>query len=1379
MATTKDQNATLNILPITIKDKIPIPKKGHSVVRSRWIDPDRSVGNGYPGHKPEGWRETVAENIERPPSDDTNGTNLITAEVVEGVVVEEVVEGEIEEILFDLSAELSGIKSLDEIGMIGTGSSPKEMDVGIDGQLLLGCLSTRGIVGDQIKSYENFVFRQIPIIIKQRTISLNDGTHVAFTNSHVVLPYLPGFTGGPRVLFPQTARQRGLTYSFDLKVDIERRRDKTGEVVMVGNSPQVVRGIDVGSIPVMLGSSLDNLQTHKILKDDLLKLGECPHDPRGYFIVSGAERVVMIQERLRPNRILMYDGKYGKVCRMTCLTSKGSTIAKLFMKGKDQGIRLNLQIFKGDRGDISVIQAFQILGISKIQDVLDYILKFVKDEWKGKVLMALQGSVIAASEIENPFQDAYKMSIYTRPTAKNKRGRKKKVPKLLTNKNEIINEVYSELVKALFTQIDMRQAINKEEQKRLIESKTILLAVMTARYAEFISGLRKPTDRYNWINKRLITAGRLMEQLFRRLWDGLINDVENGLAGQGKRTLEAIKQKIKPSTVTDSMESSFIPNKWGPINMTKDKNVVDALDREESVLSVFDQLLRINTPTNRKSNQTKARSVRPSQLGYIDVVATPSGDACGLVKNKSIGCWISVQGNSIPVWKYLSDEISTDSSPETPNLCILNGMPLGWCNGENLRAKMVLRRRSMDISFDTALVCEDNMLHVYTDGSRPTRPFLIVGEDGIPLIESRNFLNRNFHELIIGGIVEYLDVWEALRHCTIACSLDKLNTEREMKAKYLNLKKQIPILRKKITDQLGTISKPNLPQEEIELILKNGDLENSPQSNHRWFSLTRRKMKLDEIWEESERDYHRLTRKRPYTHVEIDPNIALGVAASVIPFLGCNPGPRNNFQTNMGRQSLGITTSNPACRYPTTGKSLAYPAPALVSTQMQEIFGLDKLPAGMNIILGIRTHPNNEEDAIVIKKEALERGLFIYTVVHSYSTVVYNPTKISNGEIVEYLTKPDDPFPHHNLEQYQNLDQNGIVRINSVVRAGDCLICKVKKITTHPKGSSSYFASTSKKEDNSVYLEAWEDGIVDSVLTSINLTGEKIIKIRIRVTGRPIIGDKVSLRSAQKSIIGKIIPASEMPVTAEGVIPDILLNPHALPKRMTISTYLEMVTGKYAALSGTKINATAFKSFAIENYSELLEVLYQFDGSGTETLYNYSGGLQTKTKIMIGPSQYQLLKHQVLSKQQCRGQGPRTLNTRQATKGRKRGGAIRLGEQERDGLISHGAPHFLLDRTSTVCDPHYDIVCRSCRTTAISNCSRGILICRSCNGNNFVIFRHPFTLTVLTYYAAATGVNITPFLKIKDELPSEITEENKDYSSDDVSIDYNSDESDE
>ena len=1369
MVVTKGGEESPDILSLIAKGKI-FPELGK--ISDLKTEIKSSIPNGYLSANP----ENIAEEIQRPPSDDTNG-NLYSSAIISPDASSE----DQEEVLFDLSDKLSGIKSLDEIGMIGMGSSPEGMDVGSDGHRLLSSLSTRGIVGDQIKSYEQFVFTQIPIIIKQRAISLNDGTHVAFTNSHVVLPYLPGFTGGPRVLFPQTARQRGLTYSFDLKVDLERRRDKTGEVVMIGNSPQVVRGVDVGSIPAMLGSSLDNLQTHKILKDDLLKLGECPHDPRGYFIVSGVERVVMIQERLRANRILMYDGKFGKVCRMTCLTTRGSTIVKLFMKGKDQAIRLNLQIFKGDRGDISVIQAFQILGISKIQDVINYILSFVKDKWKGKVLMALQGSVIAASEIENPFQDAYKMSIYTRPTTKGKRGRKKKTTRLLTNKNEIINEVYSELVKALFTQIDMRQAINKEEQKRLIESKKILLAVMTARYAEFMAGLRGPTDRDSWVNKRLITAGRLMEQLFRRLWDSLINDVENGLAGQGKRTLEAIKQKIKPSTVTDSMESSFIPNKWGPINMTKDKNVVDALDREESVLSVFDQLLRINTPTNRKSNQTKARSVRPSQLGYIDVVATPSGDACGLVKNKSIGCWISVQGNSIPAWKYLSDEISADSSPETPNLCILNGMPLGWCNNENLRAKMITRRRSMDISFDTALVCEDNMLYVYTDGSRPTRPFLIVGENGIPLIESKGFLNENFHELIIGGVIEYLDVWEAMRHGVIACSLDKLNTEREIKAKHLNLEKHVPILVKKITDQLDDLPKPNLPQEDIERALEDKNLEDRDQSlkesDHKWFSLSRRKMKLDIILEESERNYLRLIRKRPYTHVEIDPNIALGVAASVIPFLGCNPGPRNNFQTNMGRQSLGITTSNPACRYPTTGKSLAYPAPALISTQMQEIFGLDKLPAGMNIILGIRTHPNNEEDAIVIKKEALERGLFTYTVVHSYSTVVYNPTKISNGEIVEYLTKPDDPFPHHNIEQYENLDSNGIVRINSVVRAGDCLICKVKKITTHPKGSNSYFTSTSKKEDNSVYLEAWEDGIVDSVLASTNSNGEKLIKIKIRVTGRPIIGDKVSLRSAQKSIIGKIIPASEMPVTAEGVIPDILINPHALPKRMTISTYLEMVAGKYAALSGTKVNATAFKGFAIESYSELLETLYQFDGSGSETLYNYSGDLLTKTQIMIGPSQYQLLKHQVLSKQQCRGQGPRTLNTRQATKGRKRGGAIRLGEQERDGLISHGAPHFLLDRTSTVCDPHYDIVCRTCRTTAISNCSRGILICRSCNGNNFTIFRHPFTLTVLTYYAAATGVNITPFLKVKDE-PSGGMEGDEEYFTDDISIDYISDESD-
>ena len=185
----------------------------------------------------ENWQETAAVEIERPPSDDST--------INKTIVVVEKEEEEEEVILFDLSSKLSGITSLDEIGMMGTGSTPKGMNVGMDGQLLLSYLSTRGTVGDQIKAYENFIQNQIPIIIGQNIISLGDGTHCAFTNSHVVSPYLPGFTDGPKVLFPNIARRRGLTYAIDLKVDIERRRDKTGEVVVVDNNPQVVRGIYV------------------------------------------------------------------------------------------------------------------------------------------------------------------------------------------------------------------------------------------------------------------------------------------------------------------------------------------------------------------------------------------------------------------------------------------------------------------------------------------------------------------------------------------------------------------------------------------------------------------------------------------------------------------------------------------------------------------------------------------------------------------------------------------------------------------------------------------------------------------------------------------------------------------------------------------------------------------------------------------------------------------------------------------------------------------------------------------------------------------------------------------------------------------------------
>ncbi len=214
------------------------------------------------------------------------------------------------------------------------GAIINDLPIDQEGMLLLDCMAVRGLIRDQIQAYEVFVCRQIEQIIRQQVISMDDGTYVAFTNLHRILPFLPGYVNSSQILYPQTARAKGITYSMNLRVDLERRRNDTGEVVVANGSPQVIRDVDIGKIPVMLGSSYDNLVVHNISREQLLQMGECPFDTWGYFIVNGVERVIMIQERLRAGRILIYKEKTDVVCKITCLTIRGSTIVKLFINSK-------------------------------------------------------------------------------------------------------------------------------------------------------------------------------------------------------------------------------------------------------------------------------------------------------------------------------------------------------------------------------------------------------------------------------------------------------------------------------------------------------------------------------------------------------------------------------------------------------------------------------------------------------------------------------------------------------------------------------------------------------------------------------------------------------------------------------------------------------------------------------------------------------------------------------------------------------------------------------------------------------------------------------------------------------------------------------------
>lgn len=1192
-----------------------------------------------------------------------------------------------------------------------------KIETDYQGRLARSYIKTRGIASDQIAAYENFLDVQVPQILAHRVIRMDDDTHVAFINHRYTLPYIEDINGKGRVMFPQTAREEYRTYSTTLRVDLEHRRNDTGELVYDPRGRSRISDVEIAKIPVMVGSSKDNIVVHQIDKDrhKLLQMGECPFDPKGYFIIKGGvEKMVLIQECLRAMRPMITKIKKDYVCLITCLTIIGSIIVKLSYDKKCRSINIFLHVFQGKESNVPVFQIFRVLGMTNTDEIVDYILQFVRDEVKSKVRMHLQGSIKQVNSISDDFTTIYLNSMFV----SNKKKRK------LLKGYDMVLHVYNSIRDALFPHIGSRPAQNREEYDKIIESKKMLLALMVARYAEFLAGVREADNRDSWPNKRLILAGPKIKQLFRTLFDRMVDNVRNNISDRSKvkqPTLESVRRNISPATITDDIVNSFTSDQWGASKRTRKANVTDTVDRGNSPISAPDQYLRINAPTNRRATQVEARSIQPDQHGYIDPVATPSSDACGLVKNKAIGCEVSIKRDDLIVFEYLniSGMVHNKRSVGHSDLCMLNARPLGWCDGKTTRLMLLKRRRSHEIDHDVALVYKpkDKEFNIHTDGGRVMKAFIINDNNGVPLIFKPGMIDLSFDRLCELGIIEWLDIWEAMNHFSIAYSISLI---------------------KKIIEQ------QNILTYRLKLLQMK-----KLRSNDRTSAVIQRQIETISL------ELTRLNRKK-YTHVDIDPTLSLGAAASIIPWIDRNQGPRNSFQSSMSRHAMGQNHSNYNLHFPTTGKYLTYPQQSIAATQMQAQFGLDDLPAGHNVVVAVCTDPDNEEDAVTVKKEALERGLFNYQVVHSYSTIVRNPIKISNGEIVEQLTASGLPFQRHQKEDYQHIGDNGIAKVGSVVKPGDCLICKVKIVKCTTKGANSKVKF--HRKDSSVYVDLWESGIVDYVKVTRNSNNEQIIRVRVAKSGRPIVGDKVATRQGQKSTIGRILPEKDMPYTATGIVPDIILNPHAIPKRMTVATPIEILTSKYAAMSGTRVNATPFREFPIDTYRNMLSMLYGFPDSGEEKLYFFSGEKVLNCSLMIGLSYYQLLRHQVLSKYQFRGEGTRHLLTRLPPQGRKKAGGIRFGEQELQGILGHGAVNMLRDRSLYTCDAHTVVICRSCNNVAITDIARDMILCRVCGGTEFGTCVQAYTLTLMSNYCATVGIKILPSYALTNKESSAIND---------------------
>ncbi len=483
-----------------------------------------------------------------------------------------------------------------------------------------------------------------------------------------------------------------------------------------------------------------------------------------------------------------------------------------------------------------------------------------------------------------------------------------------------------------------------------------------------------------------------------------------------------------------------------------------------------------------------------------------------------------------------------------------------------------------------------------------------------------------------------------------------------------------------------------------------------------------------------------------HSHSEIATFTILGICASTIPYPEHNQSPRNSYQAAMAKQALGVYSTNFQNRVDSRSHILHYPQAPLVETEPMEVMGYKQRPTGQNCVVAVLSFEGyNMEDAIIFNKASIERGLARSTFFRIYEA----ECRQYLGGLKDKFTVPEPGTRGYRGEQYYRLlEPDGIISLESTVAGGDVLIGRISP----PRFLEEYKEFEVKgpsMRDTSADMRPSENGVVDAIFITASGEGSKLVKVRVRDQRIPELGDKFASRHGQKGVIGLIVPQEDLPFTEDGMVPDLIINPHAIPSRMTIGQFIESLAGKCAAARGKPVDGTPF---ANEGPDEVRKNLIKlgFSHTGSEVFYSGSSGEKFVADIFVGIVYYQKLHHMVADKIHARARGQVQMLTRQPTEGRARGGGLRFGEMERDCLIGHGAAMLLRDRLLEESDKYTLYICENCGQIAFYDMKQRKYVCKICDEKAKVapvIVSYAFKLLLQELQSLC----ITPKLRLKEK----------------------------